>query len=100
MSKHRGSGIAYPWQQADPSKPSAAVPDPPRPKVQAEPIPRLAISIPELAAALSVSTGTVQGWLRNGTAPPHIRTPEGRRILFPVKAVELWLLDCAEGGAK
>ena len=46
----------------------------------------------EAARAMGVSISTLQGLLRRKENPiPHIRI--GRRIMIPVKALELWLLD-------
>jgi len=84
----------YPWEQPATSKP-AAVPEPPRPALSPAPVPRLALSIKELSAALGVSMATIQSWQRAGIAPPSFVLPATKRRLFPVASVERWLLDRA-----
>ena len=77
----------------------APVPEPPRPALSPAPVPRLALSIREVASALGVSVATVQSWQRAGIAPPSFVLPATKRRLFPLLAVERWLLDrAAEAG--
>ena len=54
-------------------------------------VPRLALSMREVAESLGVSERTVAQWVSAGVAPPSFR--QGRLRLFPVAAVEAWLLD-------
>jgi predicted DNA-binding transcriptional regulator AlpA len=43
----------------------------------------------ELAAALNVSTRTVDRWIAEGTGPPYVRLP---------RDVQAWLAERREGG--
>ena len=95
-SKASEASRYFPWLDTSAKQPVDRV-DLPRPKVVAEPIPRLALGIDELAVALGVSPGTVRSWRKNKTGPPNFRTPDGRRILFPISAVEEWLRGQATG---
>lgn len=61
-------------------------------------VPRLALSARELAESLGVSERTVAGWVSDGTAPPSFH--RGRLRLFPVAAVQAWLLDQARDAAE
>lgn len=84
----------YPWLAPGDSPASpAAEPAPALPPVSA--VPRLALTVAELAEAVGVSSSTIVGWLRRGEAPPHLRLPGNRLIRFPVASVERWLLDRA-----
>lgn len=53
------------------------------------PVPRLALSIDELAAALGVSPRTIATWVKDGSAPPSFI--QGRLRLFPTDGVSNWL---------
>jgi predicted DNA-binding transcriptional regulator AlpA len=55
------------------------------------------LSRKELAAALNVSTRTVDRWIREGTGPPATLLPSGRRR-WRWGDVEVWLRQRREGG--
>jgi excisionase family DNA binding protein len=61
-------------------------------------VPRMALLTRELAESLGVSERTVAGWVAEGTAPPSFH--RGRLRLFPVAAVQAWLLDQARAAAE
>jgi predicted DNA-binding transcriptional regulator AlpA len=54
-------------------------------------IPRLAVSVRELAESVGVSERTMAGRVADGDAPPSFLF--GRLRLFPVAAVQTWLID-------
>ena len=56
-------------------------------------VPRLALSMREVAESLGISQRTLAGWVADGTAPPSFH--RGRLRLFPVAALEAWLLNQA-----
>jgi excisionase family DNA binding protein len=55
------------------------------------------LSRKELAAALGVSTRTVDRWIRDGEGPPATLLPGGRRR-WRWGDVEAWLRQRREGG--
>jgi excisionase family DNA binding protein len=55
------------------------------------------LSRKELAAALGVSTRTVDRWIREGTGPPATLLPGGRRR-WRWGDVQAWLRERREGG--
>lgn len=52
-------------------------------------VPRLALSIRELATSLGVSARSVAGWVADGTGPPSF--VQGRLRLFPLDTAREWL---------
>lgn len=64
------------------------------PSAPTSPIPRLALSVRELAESLGVSERTVAGWTASGEGPPSLTM--GRLRLYPVAAVQTWLLARAD----
>ena len=82
----------YPWLVESPETPAAV---PASVLLPTAAVPKLALSVGELGAAVGVSASTVNGWLRRGEAPPHLRLPGGRLLRFPIAAVEAWLLERA-----
>ena len=46
----------------------------------------------ELAAALSISTRTVDRWISEGTAPPYVRLPGGM-LRWRWGTVKAWLVE-------
>jgi len=56
-------------------------------------VPRLALSVEETAASLSVSERTIKNWTRDGQIP-FVRL--GERILYPVDLLREWLADKAK----
>lgn len=54
----------------------------------AQPAPRLALSAPEAAAALSISERTLRSETTAGRVP-HVRI--GGRIVYPVAELQQWL---------
>jgi predicted DNA-binding transcriptional regulator AlpA len=55
------------------------------------------LSRAELAAALSVSTRTVDRWIAEGTGPPYVRLPRGM-LRWRWGDVQAWLAERREGG--
>jgi predicted DNA-binding transcriptional regulator AlpA len=55
------------------------------------------LSRAELAAALNVSTRTVDRWIAEGTGPPYIRLPRGM-LRWRWGDVQAWLAQRREGG--
>jgi predicted DNA-binding transcriptional regulator AlpA len=51
----------------------------------------------ELAAALNISTRTVDRWIAEGTGPPYVRLPRGM-LRWRWGDVQDWLLQRREGG--
>lgn len=79
--------ILYPWLQKPNEKPSA----PPPPAQNVEPVPRLALTIHEVAMALSISVGTLNKLIQSGKGPPSFIVPGGRLRRFPTDAVRRWV---------
>jgi hypothetical protein len=84
-----------PWSIPRANQPAAPLPVP---ELRTEPVPRLAISAAEVAAALGVGLSTLSAWQREGIAPPSIVIKGGRRRLYPVDSVRAWLRDLASKG--
>ena len=51
----------------------------------------------ELAAALNISTRTVDRWIAEGTGPPYVRLPRGM-LRWRWGDVQAWLAERREGG--
>jgi excisionase family DNA binding protein len=77
----------YPWQQ----KPKDQSPGPPSPAQIVEPVPRLALTMQEVAIALSISVGTLNKLVQSGEGPPSFIVPGGRLRRFPTDAVRRWV---------
>jgi excisionase family DNA binding protein len=88
--------IRYPWL-ASPQTHQA--PPPAAGAVTAAPVPRLALTTQELAAAIGVSPGTITTMVRAGTAPPSMIIPNGRLRRFPVDGAREWLAERARAEA-
>jgi excisionase family DNA binding protein len=87
MSKPK---ILYPWLQK-PNEQLSAPPPPPPPAQNVEPVPRLALTIHEVAMALSISVGTLNKLVQSGKGPPSFIVPGGRLRRFPTDAVRRWV---------
>lgn len=79
--------ILYPWLQKPNEQPAA----PPPPAQNIEPVPRLALTIHEVAMALSISVGTLNKLIQSGKGPPSFIVPGGRLRRFPTDAVRRWV---------
>ena len=78
--------ILFPWLQ----KPNEQLSAPP-PAQNVEPVPRLALTIHEVAMALSISVGTLNKLTQSGKGPPSFIVPGGRLRRFPTDAVRRWV---------
>jgi hypothetical protein len=61
-------------------------------------IPRLAYTADELAVAVGISLGSLNGWIRAGDHPPFFVAPGGRTRIFPLDTAREWLRAKVEGG--
>jgi hypothetical protein len=78
----------YPWQQSRTSG-TATAPAVRAPEI-VSPVPRVTLSPREAAAALGISTGTLETLRRAGQGPPSLVLPGGRRRLYPVAGLVEW----------
>ena len=85
--------ILFPWLQ----KPNEQLSAPPPPAQDVEPVPRLALTIHEVAMALSISVGTLNKLIQSGKGPPSFIVPGGRLRRFPTDAVRRWINAQVEG---
>ena len=56
-------------------------------------VPRLALSVRELATSLGVSERSLASWTKDGRGPPSCKV--GNLRLYPVDGCRQWLLDQA-----
>ena len=79
--------ILFPWLQ-QPNEQLSATPPPAQ---NVEPVPRLALTVHEVAMALGISVGTLNKLVQSGKGPPSFIVPGGRLRRFPTDAVRRWL---------
>jgi excisionase family DNA binding protein len=95
--RHRSLAVTnrYPWL----ASPQTSTVQSAAGTVTAAPVPRLALTTQELAAAIGVSPGTITTMVRAGTAPPSMIIPNGRLRRFPVDGAREWLAERARAEA-
>jgi len=73
----------YPWKAKPGPAGTATATAVAKPQIVAQ-VPRVCLSPREAAAALGISTGTLETLRRAGQGPPSFVLPGGRRRLYPV----------------